>query len=124
MFKINKNAKKKVWSNWKWWRGVKFAKICLENEQHEFQKKIIKTRRVTLRPSLSKMQKLRQQQNKTREAKRLQRKDESPEIKKERIEWAQDKRSRVSEATNHEILNNLDFEEVDTDSQLSESDEN
>ena len=30
-------------------------------------------------------------------------------IEEERIEWARDKRSRVSEATNFEILNNLDF---------------
>ena len=35
-----------------------------------------------------------------------------------------DKGSRVSEATNYEILNNLDFEEVHTDSQSSESDQN
>ena len=77
---------------------------------------------MTPRPLISKKQKLRQK--KAREVKRLQRIDESPEIREERIEWARDKRSRVSEATNYEILNNLDFEEVHTDSQWSESDQN
>ena len=77
---------------------------------------------MTPRPSISKKQNLRQK--KTGETKRLQRIDESPVIKEERIECAQDKKSRVSEATNYEILNNLDFEEVYIDSQWSESDEN
>ena len=54
----------------------------------------------------------------------LQRIDESPEIKEERIEGDQDKRSWVCEATNYDILNNSNFEEVHTDSRWSESDEN
>ena len=61
---------------------------------------------------MSKKQKLRQ---KKRE--KLKGSDESLEIKEERIEGTQDKRSRVSETTNYEILNNLNFEEVYTDSQ-------
>ena len=39
------------------------------------------------------------------------------ETKEERIEGTQDMRCRISEETSYEILNNLNFEEVHTDSQ-------
>ena len=93
-----------------------------KNEEQEFQRKRIKTCKSNTNTITIKKSKT--EAIKAREAKRLQRIDESPEIKEERIEKAQDKRSRVSETTNYEILNSLNFEEVNTDSQWSESDQN
>ena len=80
---------------------VKFAKNCSEMINKSSREREQKTYKSDTKIINIKKQKLRQ---KAREAKRLQRIDESLEIKEERIEGDQDKRSRASEETNYEIL--------------------
>ena len=63
---------------------LKFAKICSQNEQHEFQKKRIKTSKSDTKTITIK--KAKAKAKKAREAKRIQRIDESTEIREERIE--------------------------------------
>ena len=92
MFKINKNAKKKVWSklkmmnrNWNLLRFVHKMKTWVPEKENKTSKSDTKTITINKAKTTAK---------KAREAKRLQRIDESPEIREERIEWARDKRSR------------------------------
>ena len=63
---------------------LKFAKICSENEKYEFLKKRIKTSKSDTKTITIK--KAKATAKKAREVKRLQRIDESPEIREERIE--------------------------------------